>query len=79
MRPDKLTTRLQQGLAEAQSLAAGRDHQYIEPAHLLSALLNADGGGLKQLFKLAGADSGTISGRLQALLDRLSKISSAGR
>ncbi|TAJ92440.1 MAG: ATP-dependent chaperone ClpB [Gammaproteobacteria bacterium] len=74
MRPDKLTTRLQQGLAEAQSLAAGRDHQYIEPAHLLLALLSADGGSLKQLFKLAGADSETISKRLQAHLDRLPSV-----
>ena len=44
MRMDKLTTKFQMALAEAQSMAVGRDHQFIEPAHLLLALLNQEGG-----------------------------------
>ena len=46
MRFDKFTTKLQEGLAEAQSLALGRDHQYIEPQHLLLALLDQEDGGV---------------------------------
>ena len=45
MRVDKFTTKLQEALAEAQSLAVGQDHQYIEPLHLLSALLEPGGRG----------------------------------
>ena len=45
MRMDKLTSRFQQALADAQSLAVGRDHNVIEPAHLLTALLDQPGGG----------------------------------
>lgn len=42
MRQDKLTTKLQEALADAQSLAVGNDNPYIEPVHLLTALLNQD-------------------------------------
>jgi len=45
MRYDKFTTKLQEAVAEAQSLALGHDHQQIEPQHLLLALLNQDDGG----------------------------------
>ncbi|MFP5404463.1 MAG: Clp protease N-terminal domain-containing protein, partial [Gammaproteobacteria bacterium] len=45
MRFDKLTTQFQQAFADAQSLAVGGDHAYIEPQHLLLALLNQEGGG----------------------------------
>ncbi len=44
MRMDKLTTKFQQALADAQSLAVGRDNQYIEPVHLMVALLDQEGG-----------------------------------
>src|SRR3569832_2473795 len=44
MRMDKLTSKFQMALADAQSLAVGRDHQFIEPVHLLIALLDQDGG-----------------------------------
>ena len=50
MRMDKLTSRFQTALADAQSLAVGRDHQFIEPAHLLTALLDAQGGGIAPLL-----------------------------
>lgn len=55
MRQDKLTTRFQQALAEAQSLALGRDHQIIEPAHVLLALLDQQGGSIRALLQSAGA------------------------
>ena len=45
MRMDKLTTKFQLALADAQSLAVGRDHQFIEPVHVMMALLDQDGGG----------------------------------
>ena len=44
MRMDKLTSKFQLALADAQSLAVGRDHQFIEPVHLMAALLEQDGG-----------------------------------
>ena len=74
MRLEKLTTRLQQGLAESQSLAAGRDHQYIEPVHLMTALMTGGNSSLNQLFRLAGADIETITKRLLASLDRLPSV-----
>ncbi|HTO45212.1 MAG TPA: Clp protease N-terminal domain-containing protein, partial [Burkholderiales bacterium] len=55
MRMDKLTSRFQQALADAQSLALGRDHQFIEPAHVLLAMLDSSGGGVRPLLLKAGA------------------------
>ena len=52
MRMDKLTSRFQQAIADAQSLAVGRDHNVIEPGHLLVALLDQQGGGTRPLFKI---------------------------
>jgi ATP-dependent Clp protease ATP-binding subunit ClpB len=74
MRNDKLTSRFQNALADAQSLAVGRDNQMIEPAHLLVALLEQQGGSLKPLFSKAGADLGKLRPDLQKLLDRLPKV-----
>ena len=54
MRMDKLTTQFQQALADAQSLAVGRDHQFIEPVHLMLALLNQQGGSIRPLLEKAG-------------------------
>ena len=56
MRMDKLTSRFQQALADAQSLAVGRDHTIIEPAHVLLALLDQAGGGARPLLAQAGAN-----------------------
>jgi ATP-dependent Clp protease ATP-binding subunit ClpA len=53
MRQDKLTTKLQEALADAQSLAVGNDNQYIEPVHLLAALLGQDDGGARSLLQRA--------------------------
>jgi ATP-dependent Clp protease ATP-binding subunit ClpB len=47
---DKMTAKLQEALADAQSLAVGRDHQFIEPVHVMTALLDQEGGGTRQLL-----------------------------
>ena len=54
MRMDKLTSRFQQALADAQSLAAGRDHNLLEPVHLMTALLDQQGGSTTPLLAQAG-------------------------
>jgi len=74
MRNDKLTSRFQNALADAQSLAVGRDNQMIEPAHLLVALLDQQGGSLKPLFSKAGVNLGKLKPELVTLLDRLPKV-----
>ena len=54
MRQDKMTTKLQEALSDSQSLAVGNDNQYIEPVHLLTALLNQDDGGARSWCQLPG-------------------------
>lgn len=56
MRTDKLTSKFQLPLSDAQSLAVGRDHQFIEPTHLMLALLNQEGGTVRPLLAQAGVD-----------------------
>jgi ATP-dependent Clp protease ATP-binding subunit ClpB len=74
MRQDKLTSRFQQALADAQSLALGRDHQFIEPAHVLLALLDASGGSLRPLLMKAGADANKLRAGLLTMLDGLPQV-----
>jgi ATP-dependent Clp protease ATP-binding subunit ClpB len=74
MRMDKLTSRFQSALADAQSLAVGRDNQFIEPAHLLLAMIDADGGGVKPLLLKAGVDVNRLRSQLSAMLDGLPKV-----
>ena len=74
MRPDKFTTRLQEALAEAQSLALGRDHQQIEPQHLLSALLAQEDGGASSLIQRAGGNPGALQKALNEAIGRLPKV-----
>src|SRR5580692_7624666 len=74
MRMDKLTSRFQAALADAQSLAVGRDNQFIEPAHLLLALIDAEGGGTRPLLLKAGVDVNRLRGQLSSMLDRLPKV-----
>ncbi len=74
MRYDKFTTQLQTGLAEAQSLALGRDHQQIEPAHLLLALLNQEDGGVAGLVSKAGGNANALKKSLADGLDKLPKV-----
>jgi ATP-dependent Clp protease ATP-binding subunit ClpB len=75
MRMDKLTSRFQQALADAQSLAVGRDHNVIEPAHLLVALLDQSGGSTRPLLSQAGVNVPVLRERLGEALDRLPTVS----
>ena len=77
MRQDKLTARFQQALADAQSLALGRDHQIIEPAHVLLALIDQQGGTVKPLLVKAGGNLPKLRAELQSALDRLPKVQGA--
>ena len=74
MRMDKLTSRFQQALADAQSLAVGRDHNLIEPAHLLLALLDQQGGSTRPLLAQAGVNVPLLRERLVEALDKLPKV-----
>ncbi len=74
MRMDKLTSKFQQALAEAQSLAVGRDHQFIEPAHLMTALLDQEGGTVRHLLVQADVNVNLFRSRLGELLDQLPQV-----
>ena len=74
MRMDKLTTKFQQALADAQSLAVGRDNQYIEPVHLMAALLDQQGGTARPLLEKAGAQVPKLRSDLAGALDRIAKV-----
>src|SRR5712692_8916327 len=74
MRFEKFTTKLQEALAEAQSNALGRDHQYIEPQHLLLALLNQEDGGVAGLISKAGGNPNALKKALSDSIARLPKV-----
>ena len=74
MRMDKLTSRFQQALADAQSLAVGRDHNLIEPVHVLTALLDQSGGSTRPLLAQAGVNVPVLRERLVEALDKLPKV-----
>ena len=78
MRMDKLTTKFQAALADAQSLAVGRDNQYIEPVHLMAALLDSQGGTARPLLEKAGVNVPKLRSELSAALDRLPTVQGAG-
>ena len=78
MRLDKLTTKFQLALSDAQSLAVGRDHQAIEPAHVLLAMLDQDGSTVRQLLSKSGVDINRLRSKLGESLDRLPQVSGAG-
>ncbi|NEK70875.1 MAG: hypothetical protein G3W70_24225, partial [Xanthomonas perforans] len=69
MRMDKLTSRFQQALADAQSLAVGRDHNIIEPVHVLAALLDQSGGSTRPLLSQSGVNVPALRERLGEALD----------
>ena len=77
MRMDKLTSKFQLALADAQSLAVGRDHQFIEPAHLLTALLDQEGGTVRHLLDAAGVQVNRLRSRLGELLDKVPAVAGA--
>ncbi len=74
MRMDKLTTKFQLALQEAQSLAVGRDHQMIEPLHLLVALLDQEGGTVRPLLAKIGVNINQLRSQLGEALDRLPQV-----
>jgi ATP-dependent Clp protease ATP-binding subunit ClpB len=78
MRMDKLTTKFQQALADAQSLALGRDNQYIEPVHLMAALLDQQGGTARPLLEKAGVQVPKLRSDLSAALERVAKVEGSG-
>ncbi len=77
MRMDRLTSKFQMALADAQSLAVGRDHQFIEPLHLMSALLDQDGGSVRHLLTRADVNVSQLRSGLNAAIDRLSSVEGA--
>ena len=74
MRMDKMTSKFQQALADAQSLAVGRDHQFIEPAHLMTALLDQEGGTVRHLLSQADVNVNMFRSQLSELLDQLPQV-----
>ena len=74
MRMDKLTNPLQQALGDAQSLAVGRDHSMIEPAHLLSALLNQSGSAILPLLQKAGANIPVLHAGVEKALSKVARL-----
>ena len=78
MRLDRLTTKFQQALADAQSLAVGADNQFIEPLHVLAALLNQEDGATAALLGRAGANVPKLREALRKAIDRLPKVEGHG-
>ena len=78
MRFDKFTTKFQQAVSDAQSLAVGHDNQIIEPQHLLLALLNQDDGATSSLLQRAGVNVAPLKKALDAAIDRLPQVEGHG-
>jgi len=78
MRMDKLTGKFQSALADAQSLALGGDQQFIEPVHVMIALLDQDGGTVRPLLTQCGVNVASFRTALGQLLDRLPKVEGTG-
>ncbi|MGI4938463.1 MAG: ATP-dependent chaperone ClpB [Janthinobacterium lividum] len=78
MRPDKLTTKLQEALSDAQSAAVGSDDQYIEPIHLLLALLNQQDTSARSLLQRAGVNVNALGNAVKSGLERLPKVTGNG-
>jgi ATP-dependent Clp protease ATP-binding subunit ClpB len=74
MRMDKFTSKFQMALADAQSLAVGRDHQYIEPTHVMVALLDQEGGSVRHLLTHADVNVNKLRSALGEHLDRLPQV-----
>ncbi len=75
MRTDKLTSKFQLALQDAQSLALGKDHQFIEPVHLMIALLDQEGGSTRGLLTQAGVNVNLMRSQLGEALDRMPSVS----
>jgi len=71
---DKLTSKFQMAIADAQSLAVGRDNQYIEPVHLMAALMDQEGGSVRPILAQSGVNIAALRSNLDAALDRLATV-----
>jgi ATP-dependent Clp protease ATP-binding subunit ClpB len=71
---DKFTSKFQMALADAQSLAVGRDHQFIEPIHVMAALLEQDSSTVRHLFATTGCNVDLLVSKLQEELDRMPRV-----
>ena len=78
MRLDRFTSKFQIAISDAQSLALGRDHQYIEPVHLMVALLDQNGSPIRPLLTMLDVDVSHLRSKLSEMLDRLPKVSGIG-
>ena len=78
MRMDKLTSKFQMALAEAQSLAVGLDHQFIEPAHVMVALLDQQGSSVRGLLAKSGVNVNLLRSQLGDAIDRLPRVEGTG-
>ncbi|ARV27923.1 ATP-dependent chaperone ClpB [Vibrio anguillarum] len=78
MRLDRFTSKFQIAISDAQSLALGRDHQYIEPVHLMVALLDQNGSPIRPLLTMLSVDVMQLRSKLSEILDRLPKVSGIG-
>ncbi|ANG61192.1 ATP-dependent chaperone ClpB [Marinobacterium aestuarii] len=76
MRPDKFTSKLQEALSDAQSLAVGRDHNMMEPLHLLAAFIEQTDGSIRPLLSRAGANLQALTQKLGQALERLPQVQS---
>ena len=78
MRIDKLTSKFQLALSDAQSLAVGQDHQLIEPAHVMVALLDQQGGSVRGLLTKSGVNVNLLRSQLGDAVDRMPKVEGTG-
>ncbi|WP_199609175.1 ATP-dependent chaperone ClpB [Flocculibacter collagenilyticus] len=78
MRLDRLTSKFQLAISDAQSLALGRDHQYIEPVHLMNALLDQEGGSVRVLLNQANINVTDLRSKISQALDRIAKVEGIG-
>ena len=78
MRLDRFTSKFQIAISDAQSLALGRDHQYIEPVHLMVALMDQDGSPIRPLLTMLNVDVTQLRSKLSEILDRVPKVSGIG-
>ncbi|MGB5718497.1 MAG: ATP-dependent chaperone ClpB, partial [Gammaproteobacteria bacterium] len=74
---DKMTSKFQQALADAQSLAVGRDHQFIEPAHLMIAMLDQEGGSIRHLLVQSDVNVNLLRSQLGEQLDQIAQVEGA--
>ena len=78
MRIDKLTTKFQEALGDAQSLALSNDNQFIEPEHLLLAMLRQQDGGARSLLTRAGTNVAGLEKAAEAMIAKLPQVQGAG-